>query len=164
MAFEISYTVDSSLVTKRVHGQIMREVNRGMLLRWRDRYLPLHFQSGNHQRYRLDIRSIRHTIRKRRKYGHSIPLVFSGQLRDTIRQNMKPPTATQYRASIRSRGYFRMKEGLRSEIERVMPFENEELAEWALKEYTRMARSPQYRRIRRRKGSGGTATGTGTIG
>ena len=152
MVCAISYTIDANVVTKRAHAQIMREINRGMLERWRDRYLPMHFQAGATTRYGYEKRSAKYTARKRKKYGHSIPLVYTGRLRDTIRENMKPPTATQYKGSIKSRGYFPMKAVLRSEIERVMPFENAELAAWALKQYTRMAKDPKYARKRTRRG------------
>ncbi len=152
MVCAISYKFDANLVTNRANAQIMREINRGMLERWRDRYLPLHFQGGATNRYGFDARSARYTSRKRKKYGHTISLVYTGKLRDTIRQNMKPPTATQYKGSIKSRGYFPMKQVLRSEIERVMPFENAELAAWALKQYTRMAKDPKYARKRTRRG------------
>lgn len=150
--FQISYTLDASLVTKRAHGQIMREVNRAVLERWRDRYLPRHFQGGASSRYGYEPRTARYTARKRKKYGHSLPLVYTGRLRDEIKQRVKI-TATQHRGNLKSRGYFPMKQVLRSEIERVMLFENEELAQFARDLYVRLAKRPEYKRQRTRRSS-----------
>lgn len=154
MVAAISYQLDQTLVTARAHGQMMRLVNQSVLQRWRDRYLPLHFQGGATSRYGYAPRSAKYTARKRRRVGHSIPLVLTGRLRDEIKKNVKI-TATQHGGRIRSRGYFPMKAELRGEIEKVMPAENRDLADWAGKEYLRLSRKPEFARQRKRKGKGG---------
>lgn len=150
MPVSISYEINADLVTKRVHAQIMREVNRGMLQRWAERYLPLHFEGGATQRYGYRPRSAGYVARKRRKVGHNIPLVYTGRLREAIQKGVII-RATQHKASLKSRGYFPMKEELRGEIERITEAERGELVEWAGKEYLRLAKQRQRERQRRKR-------------
>lgn len=153
MVVAINFEIKANLVTKRSHGQIMRQVNRGMLERWRDRFLPLHFEGGASQRYGYRPRTSRYVARKRRMVGHNIPLVLTGRLRDTIRRGVVI-RATQYRASARSRGYFPMRNEMRGEIERITDAERRDLIQWGRREYLRLAKKPEFARRRRSKGRG----------
>lgn len=153
MAAFISYELKADLFTARGHNEAMREVNREVLERHRDRNLPRHFQGGATSRYGYRQRTARYTQRKRRKYGHSIPLVYTGGTRDAIRQNTKI-TATRNGGRLKSRGRFPMKEAMRSEIEIITRDERDELAAFALNRYVKKAGEKRFRRQRRKKGSG----------
>lgn len=154
MVVGINFEIKANLVTKRAHGQIMRQVNRGILERWRDKYLPLHFEGGASQRYGYRPRSGRYLARKRKQVGHGIPLVLTGRLRDAIRRGVVI-RATQYRGTARSRGYFPMRNEMRGEIERITDAERRELVEWARKEYLRLAGKPEFKRRRQRRNARG---------
>lgn len=150
MPARIHYEIKAELVTARGHNEIMRECNRGLLERHRDRNLPRHFEGGATSRYGYAKRSAKYTARKRKKYGHSIPMVFSGRLRAEIRQNVKI-TATRNGGRLKSRGYFPMRAEFRAEIERIAPEEQNDLMEWAGKKYLNLALSKRFRRQRRKK-------------
>jgi hypothetical protein len=154
MVVAINFEIKANLVTKRSHGQIMRQVNRGMLERWRDRFLPLHFEGGATQRYGYRPRSGRYLARKRRMVGHGIPLVLTGRLRDTIRRGVVI-RATQHRGTARSRGYFPMRNEMRGEIERITDAERRDLIEWGLAEYLRLAKRPEHKRRSRARNARG---------
>lgn len=141
MVVSISYQIDAKLVTKRAHGQIMREINRGMLERWQNRYLPLHFKGEASERYGYKPRGARYVASKRRRVGHNIPLVYTGKLKTAIQSGVVI-RATQYRATLKTKGYFPMREEMRSEIERITQAERDELVQWAGKEYLKLAKRP----------------------
>lgn len=171
----ISFEVTSDLVSKRAFGQIMREVNRGILQRWADVYLPRHFEGGATQRYGYRVRTAKYTARKRRHFGHSIPLVYTGKLKETIQKNITI-RGTQYRATLKSRGQFgsfvpkfqgtskkttttnnrpRVStiQQTRGEMERILPQEREELLKWGERRFYELAKSDKYRRKRKQRRS-----------
>jgi hypothetical protein len=150
----LKFTIESNLVTARAHGQIMRELNRGILEQWQWRYLAKHFEGGATARYGYRKRSARYTAWKGRRYGHTIPLVLTGGTRDAVRSGVKI-TATQHRATLKTRGR-RFSSGklggltaeMRGEIEKITPAEQQALKAWAQKEYIRLVRKPEYKRRR----------------
>ena len=51
---------------------------------WHDELLPKHFTEEGAREYRYKRRSRRHREKKLRRYGHSRPLEFSGELRRQV--------------------------------------------------------------------------------
>lgn len=153
MGARISYEVNADLFTARGHNEAMREVNREVLERQRDRNLHKHFQGGATERYGYRKRTAAYIRRKRKKYGHSIPLVWTGGTRDSIRQNVKI-TATKNGGRLKSKGRMPMSAEMKSEIERITKDEMSDLLEFATNRYVQKAGSERFRRKRKKKGGG----------
>lgn len=153
MVARIAYEINADLFTARGHRQAMNEVNREVLTRHRDRNLKRHFQGGNTQRYGLRVRTAAYTARKRRRWGHSIPLVWSGGTRDAILSSAKV-TATYKGGNIRARGRMPMSQEMKSEIERISPDEMDDLLLFATDRYAYKAGLERFRRKRKKKGGG----------
>jgi hypothetical protein len=153
--FAMRFVVKQNMVTARGHAQIMRDLNRGILERWEHRYLPLHFKGGATERYGYRRRSAKYNAWKGKRFGHTIPLRLTGGTEAAVKSKVKI-TATQNRARLvtKGRNFDRGLGGLttemRSEIEKIIPRERDELVEWAANEYVRRAGLPQYKRERRR--------------
>jgi hypothetical protein len=159
MVTAISWTVTQDCVTSRTHGQLMNRLNREALERHATRNLPRHFEGGATARYGYRVRSAKYNAWKGRRVGHTIPLVLTGQTKEHVLANVQI-TATRNRGRLRSRGRTfgkglgGLSAEMRSEIERVMPSEKAELAQWFANEYTRLCTTAEYRRKRRRRGGG----------
>lgn len=74
---------------------------------WHERFLPLHFHPSAKFRYRgADTylpRSAQYEKRKRRLFGHNLPLVFSGDLKKSILSEQRV-SATSKKATVTLRG------------------------------------------------------------
>lgn len=153
MVARISYELNADLFTARGHNEAMREVNREVLERQRDKNLPKHFKGGATERYGYRKRTLAYVNRKRKKYGHSIPLVWTGGTRDAVLSGVKI-TATRNGGRLKTRGRFPMSAEMRSEIERISPDEMDDLLAYATNRYAYKAGLERFRRKRKRKGSG----------
>lgn len=153
MVARLSYELNADLFTARGHNEAMREVNREVLVKQWVTNLPKHFKGGASERYGYRRRSAKYVERKRKKYGHSIPLVWTGGTRDAVLANVKI-TATRNGGRLKTRGRMPMSAEMRGEIERITPDEIRELTDFAGRIYLQKARSPRFRRLRKKKGSG----------
>lgn len=151
----LNFQLDTKLLTKRGHGKLMRDLNRQMARRHRDRIIPKHF-SGTPETvpggggYGYERRSMKWNKRKQEQVGHTIPLVFTGRLRATIRRSSRI-TATQHRWRFRARGYFPLTFERRREIEVVSRRERREMAALMEKLYPLLAAQPKYQQFRRQR-------------
>jgi len=71
---------------------------------WVQEFMPLHFKPGATKRYGYKIRSEQWKAYKRRLFGESKPLIFTGQMRDQLLANAGiriVARATNNRASVR---------------------------------------------------------------
>ena len=73
-------------VTKEMKGVLKQVVEY-----WHKELLPQHFKEGAARKYNYQPRSRNHIKRKRKKFGHAIPLVFSGHMSQSV---MRPPRMT----------------------------------------------------------------------
>jgi len=150
----ISVELRSDLLTTRQHAKIMRDVNREIMERHRRLILRRHFEGTPETRaggaWDYAPRSLKYNRWKKRKVGHTIPLVLTGKLKQIVLTQSKI-TATQHRSRLYVRGYFPMKPELRDEIEAVSSQDAAALVKWAKKEYIDRANDPANRRKRRRK-------------
>lgn len=146
----LKIALDETLITPRKHGQLMKRLLRELWEFHRDIHLDKHFQVGAESRYGLRPRSKRYQIRKARVKGHQKPLVWSGRTQSQIKQNARI-TATQHRATLTARNYFRMPTNLRRDLEAIAPAEEKKLIERLHRRYTELVRTPEYARKRRRR-------------
>jgi hypothetical protein len=51
---------------------------------WHEKILPEHFKTSAYGRYNYKPRSHKHQARKKEKYGHSLPNVYTGIMRDKV--------------------------------------------------------------------------------
>lgn len=56
---------------------------------WHEKYLPGHFKRENMSKYKMKERSESHNRRKRKLYGHSDPLVFTGDMKREVSRQIK---------------------------------------------------------------------------
>lgn len=150
----LAITMESSLLTKRGHARLMRDLLREAMEEHRDRNLPKHFQRNADTApggaYGYAARTAKYQKRKARQVGHQIPLVLTGRLRDTIQRNVRI-TATQHRARLTTRGYFPMRVAMRKEIETMSPFEQSEMIGLLGLKYSAYAKKPEYQEFRRQR-------------
>jgi hypothetical protein len=144
-------------LTKRNHGQIMKEILQKSVSYHAAFVLPRHFQdvpethpgSGG---YKYRSRTSAYTKQKQRKYGHKRPNVYSGELRQSVLSKVRI-TATQHIGRLTTRGTMRsrMADWQKREITIISTREAVQYRkEWA-KTYKRLAKSTKYRRKRRRR-------------
>lgn len=157
MTLSLKTVIARSDLTKRNHGRIMKEILQKSVSYHAAFVLPRHFQdvpethpgSGG---YNYRSRTTKYTRQKQRKYGHKKPNVYSGELRNSVLSKIKI-TATQHIGRLTTRGTMksRMADWQKREITIISKREAVQYRkEWA-KTYKRLARSPQYRRKRRRR-------------
>ena len=80
--------VNGSKQKLRTVTREMKEVLKQVALFWHKELLPQHFEEGAARKYNYQPRSRKHNKRKRKKFGHKIPLVFSGHMAQSV---MRPP-------------------------------------------------------------------------
>jgi len=85
---------------KRIFTKLVKEALVSAGLRWRKKYLPLHFKRVATARYGYSQRSPGHKQAKMKKYGHSLPLVFSGTSRDEILGDKQVPVVRRRRGRL----------------------------------------------------------------
>jgi hypothetical protein len=51
---------------------------------WHEKILQKHFTTGAYSEYSYKYRSAKHQERKQKKFGHSLPNVFTGRMRDRV--------------------------------------------------------------------------------
>lgn len=150
----ISITLQSSLLTKRGHSRLMRDLLKEAMEEHRDKKLPRHFERNADTApggaYGYAARTAKYQRRKAKQVGHQIPLVLTGRLRQAIQSNVKI-TATQHRSRLTTRGYFPMKTQMRQEIEAISPFERSEMFGLLGLKYANYAKKPDYQEFRRQR-------------
>jgi hypothetical protein len=155
MTVPITFEVNEDLCTERGHRRIMNQLLREEMEHHRDARIPKHFDGSPETTagvggYGYKARSRKYQRQKLKKFGHNTPLVYSGRLRDSIRQSSKI-TATANRCSWKARSYFPLKPERRAEIEAVSNRERIEIAKSVEKKYAEQAARPENRRQRRRR-------------
>lgn len=150
----LAITVESSLLTKRGHGKLMRELLREAAEEHRDQRLPRHFERNADTApggaYGYEKRTAKYQRRKAKQVGHQIPLVLTGRLRSAIQANVRI-TATQFRSRLTTRGYFPMKTELRREIEVISPYERSETIGLMGLKYPVYAKREEFQEFRRQR-------------
>lgn len=149
----IDVTIESELVTKRGHKQIMRKLIRQSLTRVRQN-LPRHFERNSKTTpggaYGYEKRKRDYQMRKAKVKGHQKPLVFTGKLKTAIQSNVKI-TATSTRGRLKTRGYFPMTAQRRNEIEAISMDEIQDLRARMVRDYRVLADRSEFKRKRKRK-------------
>lgn len=144
----------------RNHAAIMRQLNMEGAERQRVERLPQHFTSEGYNLYGYESRTTAYNKRKQKKYGHQLPNVYSGDMRNAVFRNVKL-TATPTKWLLKTRGAKRKKLGQktdsrlwaarRREIESMAQSEIDLERERQARGYRRMATSAKYSRKRKRK-------------
>lgn len=154
MAIVIRAEVAITIVTKRTHARIMRDVWRTLMLRHRDHRLGKHYQDIAETRpggaYHYERRNEKYQEAKLKLKGHQKPLVWSGRMSRYIRNNSRI-TATQKRGRLVARNYFPLTAQRRDEIEAFSPAEEREITQGARRLYLKEAAKPENRRQRKRR-------------
>ena len=146
----VSGEITTDLVTKRTFNKILRLANRHTMLHLKDDILPSKFTIAGGREYDYEPRPRGYQIWKAKTKGHQKPLVKTGLLERTVLASTKI-TATQSRAKLKARTSFPLTPKRRRELEAVSASDMQEMEERRLKEVTRLANNPQFRRKRKRK-------------
>ena len=120
-------------LTARMHAQLMKEINRGVMNRHVDERLPKHFMTKAHSEYGARQRSSAWNKTKRNRYKKPVrPNVGSGQMRDSLRTKI---TATQHGARL----IIRVKQGERLPADEWAQMTPAQKAKWSRRNVRRMA-------------------------
>lgn len=71
-------------ITAKEWRATMREIFMVGARYWQQNILPRHFKSDAYAKYNYDIRDDIYEMRKRKKMGHNLPLVYTGTMRDML--------------------------------------------------------------------------------
>lgn len=147
----IGGTITSEVLTKRGIGQIQRNANRTAMVEHKIHNLPLRFESNNLTRpggpLSFKSRSGNYTKRKRNKYKHEKPNVFSGALRQAVLTTARV-TATQKRSRLIAKGSsdHRLWSDRRDEIEAIAKSEEKQLQKTWLETVETLSADPRYKK------------------
>ena len=109
---------------------ILKGALQDLLQHWWRRNLPLHFTQGAAKRYGYRRRTSKYEMRKRMKYGHTIPLVWSGRtMRAARREARISGTGRKARIALGIPAHPYGNTRLAAEILRVTPAEERRLAQ-----------------------------------
>lgn len=171
--FPIEIQIKRAGLTKRAHGQLMKQINRRCMERHRDERLDKRFTMAAYSELGARRRSTKYNQQKMRQFHHTLPNVATGTLHKSIRTTI---TATQHgsRLIIKSKLPDRMtpeewaklspkqqaKENRKRR--RLAKWQKEEIAKMSrreireerkqqAREYKAGAKSPEFRRIRTRR-------------
>jgi hypothetical protein len=157
MTLTFTAVIKRADLTKRNHGQIMKVLNRELMVTHSFETLPKHFNSVPETHpgsgaYKYRSRGTKYNEQKLRKYGHSKPNVYSGSLRASVFSKIKI-TATQHGSKLTTRGTpkSRLQDWQKREITIITQKEAAAYRKVKAKRYAQRAKSPQYRRVRRRR-------------
>lgn len=144
---------DTNLVTVRGHNKLMNILMRDGAQAYRDKILPLHFETEAERRYHYKPRTRAYNEMKLKRVGYIKPLVFSGRMREMVLRESKV-TATKDRSRIYIKNYFPMKDEIRAELEVILESERADFVRELKKQYQARIGDPAYARKRRQKGGG----------
>lgn len=71
-------------MTVRLHNRYVKEAIRETMAAYHKKYTRKRFQLGSSKRYGYAPRSRKYVDRKKKKKGHTIPMLYSGKSRDAI--------------------------------------------------------------------------------
>lgn len=133
MTMRIEIEIKRADLTARMHNQLMREINRGVMERHVAERLPKHFTNKAHSEYGARQRSNVWNRTKRNRYKKPVrPNVGSGQMLASLRTKI---TATQYG----SRLLIRVKQGEQLPADEWAKMSTAEKAKWSRRNVRRMA-------------------------
>lgn len=149
--FYAAFEYDATLYTQRGVRAALNTTFREALAFVRDAYWSLKFTLEGARLYGFKPRSKRYMIRKGRKFGHQIPNVYSGKLREAVKASK--PEATYKGGQIVAKSHFPMKEEHRREIEAILPAQEQYLRdEWLPQRYQELQQRPEFKdKVRQRK-------------
>ena len=154
--FVLQSQIDSSLFTARGLLIASREGMRLSLLEHRVERLPERFAGGTGtkpgNKYQFRRRSAKYNRRKLRKFGHQKPLVFTGELRDSVLRTARV-TATSRQADLKASGSrkSRLSAEMRREIEFIPPSEEAMFRRTMHETISFLAKDPRLQRQRQRR-------------
>lgn len=148
MVVQLAFRVETRLVTKRAHTQILRQLNGEMMEKIRDEFWPKHFMNVPETYpgaggYHYARRTAKYQERKLRKYGHNLPLVYTGAFRATI-QSAATITKTANSATLKSHCPHFIRLRNKREAEAVSEREKIELTQWYGRRYVECCNSPEF--------------------
>lgn len=149
MSLQIGSLFDENLITPRKHKQLMNQLLREEMEAHRDKTLPKHFVLGANTKYNYKPITAGYAIKKKKKVHHLIPMVFTGRMKDVIRQTSRV-TATSNKSTLYARNYFPMKDEFRSQVEVVLPSETLRMSFHIAKKYANLVNTTAWARKRSR--------------
>lgn len=141
---------NENLVTQRTHARLLRENVRKAIEYHREIVLPKHFTIAGAKKYGFTPRTRKTQLVKSKKYGHQLPNVMTGKMRNIVITQSKV-TSTQYGGRLYARNYFPMDARRRYEIEQVAVDEQADMAKRIEKWYAVDSNSKTNQRKRRVK-------------
>lgn len=76
---------------EKVAEKALREGAKKAAVMWQKEFAPLHFRAGAASRYNYKKRTAKYLAQKKKKVGHLIPLVLTGELRRVVTNRFENP-------------------------------------------------------------------------
>lgn len=153
---QISMEFTTDIVTKRVYNTIMRDTNRRVGQEVAKKVLPLKFNRYAYTAYPGVVmrRTQGYAKAKRKKVGHDIPNVYTGQMKAYVLSSGHTITATRNGGRVYIRNYFKMRESQRQELEVLNERDRGRMAKTAEEYFTRqigLKKNQRKRAVKRRR-------------
>ena len=106
MQIQVNY-VNPPDATARQVRPIVKAAMQTVARQWHRQTLPQHFERSAKRKYGYETRSPRYTHRKRKRFGHADPLVYTGDMRRMVLRMVRiAGTAKRVRAVLTGPRYF----------------------------------------------------------
>lgn len=145
MVVQLSFKIERTHLSKRNHRRAMNQANREAMEWLFRRIIPRKFTpraSWEFPGY-FKVRSERHRRRKQRRFGHNLPLVFTGVLKRAV-LNRSVVRATYKGAMITMRFGHKMQDEQKREVEAISDRHRREMTRRVAKRYTQLSTSRRF--------------------
>jgi len=143
---KVTTKVTGSILTKRGVTEVTRVCNRLGALEVRDQF-PDHFAPNAQQRFKYKRRTKKYEKRKQRLFGHTTPLVYTGDLERAVLSSAKV-TATSKRGTVQARGSrsSNLRQQYKDEVETITKKQDRELSNNWGDNFEELAQLSQYKK------------------
>lgn len=145
MVVQLSFKIERTHLSKRNHRRAMNQANREAMEWLFRRIIPRKFTPRAQWEFPgyFRSRSTRHQLRKQRRFGHNLPLVYTGIMRSNVLGRSKV-RATYKGASLTMRFGHKVREEQRREVEAISDRHRREMTRRVAKRYTQLSTSRRF--------------------
>lgn len=145
MVVQLSFKIERTHLSKRNHRRAMNQANREAMEWLFRRIIPRKFTPRAQREFPgyFRSRSARHQLRKQRRFGHNLPLVYAGILRSNVLGRSKV-RATYKAASLTMRFGHTVREEQKREVEAISDRHRREMTRRVAKRYTQLSTSRRF--------------------
>lgn len=145
MTVNVRFVLERTHLSKRNHRRAMNQANREAMTWLLRRVIALKFTPRAAHEFPgyFQRRSMRHRARKQKRFGHNLPLVYTGQMRSRVLGQSKV-RATYKGGSITMRHGHPLREEQRQEMEAISDRHRRELTSRVEKKYAQLSQDKRF--------------------